>query len=103
LIETRIEQMMAEGWLEEVRSLMAAGYGDCHPMGALGYRHLRAHLQQKLDLEEAVRQTKRDTWRFAKRQLNWFSSNAAIEWYESTDAVNSNHVEAMLQHHGHQT
>jgi tRNA dimethylallyltransferase len=56
-------------------------------MGALGYRQLRAHLRGELDLDEAVRQTKRDTWRFAKRQLNWFRGEREIRWFERASAV----------------
>jgi tRNA dimethylallyltransferase len=83
-IEARVEAMMAAGWLDEVRSLCAAGHGETRPMGALGYRHLRLHLQQpeQLPLEEAVRQIERDTWRFARRQLNWFSSDPEVRWHQ---------------------
>ena len=81
-IDARVDWMMAHGWREEVERLIAAGHGECRPMGALGYRHLRAHLRGGLPLEETVRQTKRDTWRFAKRQLNWFSTERAeVEWH----------------------
>jgi tRNA dimethylallyltransferase len=86
-IEKRVDQMMARGWLDEVRHLVEIGYGASHPMGALGYRHLLQHLNRSLDLGEAVRQTKRDTWRFAKRQLNWFGTEHGICWFESREAV----------------
>lgn len=66
---------MAAGWLDEVRRLVALGFGGTAPMGALGYRLLCQVVQGTLDLDEAVRQTKRDTWRFARRQLNWFGAD----------------------------
>ena len=81
-IERRVLWMMEQGWLEEVRGLLAAGHGESHPMGALGYRQLAAHLRGELDLEEAVRQTVRDTRRFARRQMTWFSSEPDIQWFE---------------------
>ena len=85
-IEQRVDRMMAAGWLDEVRGLVQRGLGESAPMGALGYRQLRAHLQGALDLAEAVRQTKRDTWRFARRQLNWFGSEPDTTWFQGTGA-----------------
>jgi tRNA dimethylallyltransferase len=86
-IDERIDRMMALGWLAEVERLLASGRGDSPPMGALGYRHLRAHLLEGLDLGEAVRKTKRDTWRFARRQMTWFSSEREICWHEDAEQV----------------
>ena len=84
-IEERVQLMMDQGWLEEVRSLMAAGHAEAHPMGALGYRQLRAHVRGELELAEAVRQTVRDTRRFARRQLAWFRTEPGVVWYETPD------------------
>ena len=68
-IDARVDRMMAQGYLDEVRRLLRAGYGrQLKPMRSLGYRHLAEHLEEGLDLEEAVRRTKRDTWRFARKQ-----------------------------------
>jgi tRNA dimethylallyltransferase len=88
-IEARVEAMLEAGWLEEVRGLCAAGHGESRAMGSLGYRHLRDHLArpEALPLAEAVRQIKRDTWRFARRQLNWFSSEPEIRWYPAAAAA----------------
>ena len=86
-IERRVHQMMELGWLDEVRRLVRAGHGETHPMGALGYRQLSAHLRGELDLEEAVRQTVRDTRRFARRQMTWFSSEPDVRWHERGEDV----------------
>jgi len=86
-IDRRVDAMMRQGWLDEVRDLIARGHGASPPMGALGYRHLRAHLQGELDLEQAVRQTKRDTWRFAKRQLNWFRADRTVSWFAAAREI----------------
>jgi tRNA dimethylallyltransferase len=79
-IEARVDAMLAAGWLDEVRRLCANGWGECRPMAALGYRHLRLHLRGALARDEAVRQIKRDTWRFARRQLGWFAGEPEIGW-----------------------
>lgn len=65
----RLDQMMAQGYLDEVRGLVERGYGLEHkPMRSLGYRHLGDHIRQGLPLDEAVRRTERDTWRLARKQ-----------------------------------
>ncbi len=81
-IQQRVEAMMAAGWLDEVRRLIDLGHGESKPMGSLGYRQLRDHLRGELDLEEAVRQTVRDTRRFARRQLGWFRQEPVENWLE---------------------
>lgn len=86
-IERRIDQMIGAGWVAEVEALIAAGHGQSHPMGALGYRHLAEYLRGTLDLPEAIRQTKRDTWHFARRQRNWFRADPAVRWFAEPDAV----------------
>ena len=71
-IEQRLRQMMAAGYLDEVRALLARGHGPAQkPMRSLGYRHLGDHLRGLIPLEEAVRRTGRDTWRLARKQRTW--------------------------------
>jgi tRNA dimethylallyltransferase len=74
-IDARVEAMIASGYVDEVRGLLAAGYSrDLKPMKSLGYRHLADHVVDGLDLGEAVRRTKRDTRQFARKQRNWMRS-----------------------------
>ncbi len=88
-IERRVDGMLEAGWLDETRRLAALGYSrDLQSMQALGYRWLLRHLGGELDLGEATRLIKRDTRRFAKRQLTWFRSQPGFEWLlwcEETD------------------
>ncbi|MBK6849719.1 MAG: tRNA (adenosine(37)-N6)-dimethylallyltransferase MiaA [Proteobacteria bacterium] len=95
-IARRVEQMLARGWLEEVRALCDAGHAESHPMGGLGYRQLRDQLQGRLDLEEAMRQTRRETWRFARRQRNWFAHEAAVRWLDATSPPSATAVRELL-------
>ncbi|MCM2359705.1 MAG: tRNA (adenosine(37)-N6)-dimethylallyltransferase MiaA [Geobacteraceae bacterium] len=82
-IEERVERMMAEGFLEEVRGLLAHGFGaGLKSMRAIGYKELCAFLAGAYPLEEAVRLIKRDTRRYAKRQLTWFRQDDEINWVE---------------------
>lgn len=86
-IEGRVDAMLEAGWLDEVQQLIAAGYGETRAMGALGYKQLAANCRGELDLEDAVRQTKRDTRHFSRRQRNWFRSEADVHWYDTPKDV----------------
>ena len=80
-INQRVEQMVAEGLLREVRSLQEMGYDpELKSMQSLGYRHMTAYLQGCLDWNEAIDQMKKDTRRYAKRQLVWFRKDPDVFW-----------------------
>jgi tRNA dimethylallyltransferase len=72
LIHSRVERMMAAGFLAEVEALRKAGFGHTRAMAALGYKQLGQHLDGQLTLEEAVAQTKTATSAYARRQRTWF-------------------------------
>ncbi|CAD7781893.1 MAG: tRNA dimethylallyltransferase [Candidatus Methanoperedenaceae archaeon GB37] len=81
-IENRVEQMFKHGLVEEVEKLLKMGYKtSLKPMQAIGYRHVIAYLEGKHSLEEAKSLIKRDTRRYAKRQLTWFRQEKNIAWY----------------------
>jgi tRNA dimethylallyltransferase len=81
-INRRVEEMMALGLLEEVRGLLSRGYGpNLKSMQALGYRHMVQHLINGLDITEVVKTMKRDTRRYAKRQMTWFRRDQNINWF----------------------
>ena len=80
-INRRVDAMMAQGFLDEVRQLMASGYGsDLKSMQSLGYRHLAAVVGGDTRLAEAVAMLKRDHRRYAKRQLTWFRARKSVHW-----------------------
>lgn len=82
-VEERVDLMMEEGLLDEVRKLRERGYGrDLTSMKALGYRELMAHLDGEASLDEAVELIKRNTRRYAKRQLTWFRGEEGVKWLE---------------------
>jgi tRNA dimethylallyltransferase len=69
------------GLLDEVRALLAAGYGpDLRPMSGHGYGEAAAHLGGTLTLEEAIERTARRTRQYAKRQLTWFRREPRVMW-----------------------
>lgn len=88
-IEARIDEMLKQGLVEEVSSLLNKGYGtDLVSMQGLGYKQIASYLQGRESLEDAVAILKRDTRRFAKRQLSWFRHMKEISWVDVTEPVN---------------
>jgi tRNA dimethylallyltransferase len=71
-INRRVERMVGEGLVEEVRELLAAGFGPGDPgMTGAGYREVLSYLQGSLTLEEAVAAVQRSHRRYARRQITW--------------------------------
>ncbi|MDI6775622.1 MAG: tRNA (adenosine(37)-N6)-dimethylallyltransferase MiaA [Syntrophales bacterium] len=85
-IEQRTEKMIEDGFTDEVRNLLAMGYDETiKPMQSLGYKHIVGYLRGEYSLGEAVRTIKRDTRRYAKRQLTWFKADRDVEWFSPHD------------------
>lgn len=81
-INARVERMMADGLLEETRGLLGAGYSpSLKPMGGLGYKEMVDYLDGRCALDEAVENLKRNTRRYAKRQMTWFNKDPGIRWF----------------------
>jgi tRNA dimethylallyltransferase len=81
-IEERIDWQLTHGMIEETRSLLDRGYGrELGSLKGLGYRHISAYLAKECDYAEMVRRFKRDTRRFAKRQMTWFRKESGIHWF----------------------
>jgi tRNA dimethylallyltransferase len=80
-IEARVDLMLAQGWLEEVRQLLQRYPPEIKPLQALGYRHLVAVLAGTLSLAAAAEETKKETRRYAKRQLTWFRADPEVRWF----------------------
>ena len=87
-VDARVDRMMAEGLLAEVRRLVNSGYGlDLPAMSGLGYRQIGHHLAGHITLDQAVTLIKKETRRFIRQQYNWFRLNdPTIHWLDaSTD------------------
>lgn len=85
-IEERIDWQLAHGMVEETRLLLGQGFGlELGSMKGLGYRQVGAYLANECDYAEMVRRFKRDTRRFAKRQMTWFRSEPGVAWLSIED------------------
>jgi tRNA dimethylallyltransferase len=82
-IDARVDRMVERGLLKEVEGLIARGYGaDLKPMQGLGYKQTLRFLAGETPWDEAIRQIKRDTRHFARRQGTWFKADPEIQWYD---------------------
>jgi tRNA dimethylallyltransferase len=80
-LDARVDRMLADGLAAEVERLLAAGFDAGLPaMQGIGYRHLAPVISRGASLDEAVRTMKRDTRRYAKRQLTWFGRGESPYW-----------------------
>ncbi|WP_053362202.1 tRNA (adenosine(37)-N6)-dimethylallyltransferase MiaA [Bacillus sp. FJAT-27251] len=105
-INMRVDLMMEEGLLDEVKSLYAKGLRDCQSIQAIGYKELYDYLDGKVSLKDAIENLKQNSRRYAKRQLTWFRNKMNVEWFtmpidgaeaEKKIAEISSYVEGKLQ------
>jgi tRNA dimethylallyltransferase len=77
-INSRVDRMINEGLVEEVRSLR--GYRDVNALQTVGYSEIFEHLDGKMSLESAIEEIKKNTRQYAKRQMTWFKKDKEINW-----------------------
>jgi len=82
-INKRVDEMMQQGLLDEVRSLLP--YQNKNALQTVGYKELFDYLENKTTLEQAVELIKQHTRNFAKRQLTWFKRDEQIQWFEPNE------------------
>lgn len=103
VIERRIDEWLEQGWETEVGVLLKSGISEnSRSLQTLGYRHLIQCIQGTLDREKAVALIKRDTRRYAKRQLTWFRAEKRIQWLDMRLGIDAN-VEIIVQNLGKQS
>jgi tRNA dimethylallyltransferase len=95
LIEERVDKMMEEGLLEETKKILKLR-PNTTALQALGYKEIALYLDRKLDLNEAVRLTKKRTKMFAKRQFTWFKKEPDINWVDITGITDADKVFAKV-------
>jgi tRNA dimethylallyltransferase len=98
-INARTEQHFANGLVQEVRQLLAAGVpANSNALGAHGYRRVVEYLRGERDLPSAVEQTMLDVRHYSKRQLTWFRREPGVEWIDGfgDDSTATNAVCARL-------
>jgi tRNA dimethylallyltransferase len=97
-IEDRIDCQIKDGFIDEVKLLLENGYNkNIHSMKALGYKHIASFLSGECDFDTAIDLFKRDTRRFAKRQLTWFRGMSEIEWIDAENYSKNEMCEQIIK------
>jgi len=90
-INKRVEDMFDDGWVEEVKGILSMGYQqDEKPFSGIGYREILSYINGLITYEDMVKEIKRHTRNYAKRQFTWFGREKDINWYtypEEIDAI----------------
>ncbi|MHC5201627.1 tRNA (adenosine(37)-N6)-dimethylallyltransferase MiaA [Myroides sp. LJL119] len=85
-INDRVDQMIEKGLVQEVRSLL--DYKDHNALQTVGYREIFEYLNQECSLDFAISEIKKNTRRFAKRQITWFNRTPNIHWFDYQSDLN---------------
>lgn len=85
-INSRVDDMLDRGFLDEVRSLYP--YREFNALNTVGYKELFEYLDGKISLEEATERIKGNTRRYARKQLTWFKRDESIRWFDPNDKDN---------------
>ena len=86
-INQRVDVMIKQGLVDEVSGLLERGYSEnLKSMHSIGYRHMVDLIKGRVLLDETIRTLKRDTRRYAKRQMTWFNADPEIVWKEPDHA-----------------
>ena len=92
-IELRVDEMVQNGLIDEVKHLKEMGYHrGMVSMQGLGYKELLSYLDGECTLDDAVSQIKQSTRHFAKRQLTWFRREKCVTWVDRQDFPDENSI-----------
>lgn len=98
-IDQRVEIMVCQGLLEEIRHLLASGIPkNCTAMQAIGYKEFVDALDGRITLAEAIAQVQQSSRRYAKRQLTWFRRNEHMNWLVRRDSSDFDEILEQARH-----
>lgn len=80
-IENRVDEMIEKGLIDEVKSILNKGFEkSINSLNTVGYKEIIQYLDSEISLDKAIELIKRNTRRYAKRQMTWFNADNRIEW-----------------------
>ncbi|MGI6727791.1 MAG: tRNA (adenosine(37)-N6)-dimethylallyltransferase MiaA [Anaerovoracaceae bacterium] len=96
-INQRVDILIKSGLIEEVKNLLSIGLSEDNiSMKGIGYKEIIGYLEGKYDREEAIRLIKRNTRRYAKRQITWFKRYPEIKWFNLSEYTTSEDATATI-------
>ncbi len=82
-IENRVDEMIDLGLVDETKKILMMGFSDsCNSLNTVGYKEIISYLNKEISLERAIELIKRNTRRYAKRQMTWFRKDERIKWFD---------------------
>jgi len=96
-IERRVDEMIANGLVEEVKNILSLGYSkDINSLNTVGYKEIISYLDNEITLERAIELIKRNTRRYAKRQMTWFRKTKDIHWLDCDENTTSEQLVSLI-------
>ena len=95
-IELRVDSMIKKGLVEEVKSIISNYNSSLNSLNTVGYKEIIEYLENKISLERAVELIKRNTRRYAKRQMTWFRKDDRINWFDINSSEDIAKVERLI-------
>ncbi len=86
-INHRVDVMVEEGLVAEVRGLFQQGLKDCQSIQAIGYKELYDYFNERTTEKDAIENLKQNSRRYAKRQLTWFRNKMDVSWFDMTNVA----------------
>lgn len=96
-IELRVDQMIENGLVSEVTEILSKGYSPTlNSLNTVGYKEIISYLNNEISLDRAIELIKRNTRRFAKRQLTWFRKDERIKWFKINSETDLNFIDEKI-------
>ncbi|MGM7720463.1 tRNA (adenosine(37)-N6)-dimethylallyltransferase MiaA [Metabacillus sp. Hm71] len=92
-INKRVDLMVKQGLVEEVKGLYDKGIRDTQAIQAIGYKELYDYFDGKISFDQAIDSLKQNSRRYAKRQLTWFRNKMDVEWFDMTPPIKYDEME----------
>ena len=87
-IDQRVEEMLDKGWVEEVKDILSMGYSErLKPFSGIGYREIVLYIKGFIRYEDMVKDIKKHTRRYAKRQFTWFAKEKDVSWFQYPEDI----------------
>jgi len=87
-IDRRVEEMLDKGWVEEVKDILSMGYSEwLKPFSGIGYREIVLYIKGFIRYEDMVKDIKKHTRRYAKRQFTWFAKEKDVSWFQYPEDI----------------